>query len=214
MKKATPVLNFLAGLLVLTTACGTAPSKTEPSSAAPGAPATSVAVAQETVLPQPSASVAQAPESSVPAEDGSVSLEAAKKIALEDAGTAESDVTFFSEKQEIEDGVSVFDIEFFTETEEYEYHIRADNGAVYSKSVEARQSAAGTGTQITEEAAKAAALEHAGLSADAVSFRKVKLDRDDGQPVYELEFTENGTTYEYEIHAETGAVVKFETEKH
>lgn len=67
------------------------------------------------------------------------------------------------------------------------------------------------------EAAKQAALSHAGL-ADA-NFQKCKLDFEDGAMVYELVFfvkTEypfgNGKLYEYDIHAVTGAVVDFESE--
>ena len=67
------------------------------------------------------------------------------------------------------------------------------------------------------EAAKQAALAHAGLS--EASFQKCTLDYEDGVMVYDLKFfvkTEypfgNGMLYEYEIHAVTGAVVEYESE--
>ena len=63
---------------------------------------------------------------------------------------------------------------------------------------------------IGEEEAKAIALEQAGVSAEEATFSYVELDRDDGQPVYELEFRAGDTEYEYEIHAETGRVLKAE----
>ena len=62
------------------------------------------------------------------------------------------------------------------------------------------------------EAGKAAALSHAGLTADQVTFLEVEYDYDDGRMVYEVEFHCNGQKYEYEIDALTAQVVKAETE--
>ncbi len=42
---------------------------------------------------------------------------------------------------------------------------------------------------------------------------KETLDGDDYPPVYEIEFYKDGTEYEYEIHAQTGAVLKSDREK-
>ena len=59
-----------------------------------------------------------------------------------------------------------------------------------------------------EEAAKAAALAHAGLKAADVTFVKCKLDWENGVQVYDVEFfTQDGREYDYEINAATGAVV-------
>ena len=63
---------------------------------------------------------------------------------------------------------------------------------------------------IGEEEAKAIALEQAGVTAEEASFIRMELDQDDGQPVYELEFRAGDSEYEYEIHAETGNVLKAE----
>lgn len=66
--------------------------------------------------------------------------------------------------------------------------------------------------QLTLEQAKAAALAHAGVSADQATFTEAKLDRDDGVLLYELEFyTAAGAEYEYEINAVSGAVLKSES---
>ena len=62
---------------------------------------------------------------------------------------------------------------------------------------------------ITLEAAKAAALDHAKLTADQVTFTKQKLDRDDGRQVYEIEFyTSDYKEYDYEIDAATGMILE------
>lgn len=63
-----------------------------------------------------------------------------------------------------------------------------------------------------EEAAKAAALAHAGVrEADAVGLT-VKPDWDDGVEVYDVKFFAGGMEYGYEIEAATGAVRKAEQE--
>ena len=71
----------------------------------------------------------------------------------------------------------------------------------------------GTGTAsaaLTADQAKNKALAHAGLKANQVTFVKSKLDWDDGRQVYDVEFYTNGTEYDYEINAETGAVLSFD----
>ena len=66
------------------------------------------------------------------------------------------------------------------------------------------------GTLLSEEAAKSAALSHAGLNGADVTFTKVKLDQDDGQTHYELEFLCGGARYDYEVDAYTGSIWKSE----
>ena len=60
--------------------------------------------------------------------------------------------------------------------------------------------------------AKEIALNHAGKTADQVQFIKIKQDWEHGRAVYEIEFIANGNEYEYEIDANTGAIVKWEVE--
>lgn len=71
--------------------------------------------------------------------------------------------------------------------------------------------AAASGTQITAEEAKAAALAHAGLTADEVTFTKQKLDNEHGHSVYDIEFyTADYAEYDYEIDAATGDVLSYD----
>jgi len=63
---------------------------------------------------------------------------------------------------------------------------------------------------ITEDEAAAAALTHAGLTADEVSRLRVELDRDDGRLQYEVQFDKGHLEYEYDIHAGTGKILSFE----
>lgn len=71
-----------------------------------------------------------------------------------------------------------------------------------------------SGTYIGAEAAKNVALADAGVSAGDVRFTKVRMDYEDGVPVYELEFYTATHEYEYEIHAQTGAVFSRHVEAH
>lgn len=65
---------------------------------------------------------------------------------------------------------------------------------------------------IGRDAAKDAAVKHAGLDAAQVENARVQLDFDDGAMVYEVEFVCDGWEYDYEINALDGAVLDFEKE--
>lgn len=57
------------------------------------------------------------------------------------------------------------------------------------------------------EEAKEAALKHAGLTSQEVTFVKEELDYDDGVTEYEIEFVTSMAKYEYEINASDGKVL-------
>lgn len=64
---------------------------------------------------------------------------------------------------------------------------------------------------ISEDEAKAIALEHAGFSAEEVKFTKVQLDFDDGRYEYEIEFNVGyEKEYDYTVNAENGAILEFD----
>lgn len=89
-----------------------------------------------------------------------------------------------------------------------EQNTGAANAAPITTSGSASQSA-----YIGLEAAKEAALKHAGFSASDATFVEAEYDYDDGRMVYEVEFHVKGTEYDYEIDAQTGEVVKYKTEQ-
>lgn len=68
------------------------------------------------------------------------------------------------------------------------------------------------GTDIGAEEAKNAALNHAGLSAEDVTFTKAELDWEDGAAVYEIEFISGITEYEYKVSASDGTILEYETD--
>lgn len=63
---------------------------------------------------------------------------------------------------------------------------------------------------IGEAKAKEIALSHAGLSAGKATFLELKLDREDGRMVYEVEFYSGNKEYDYEIDAATGSIVGYD----
>ena len=145
-----------------------------------------------------------------------ISAETAKAKALAHAGLSASQVTFVRATLDWDDGRSVYDVEFYTsDYKEYDYEIDANTGAVLSFDYDAdhytRPSQPSTGTTISAETAKSKALAHAGLSASQVTFVRATLDWDDGRSVYDVEFyTSDYKEYDYEIDANTGAVLSFD----
>lgn len=154
-----------------------------------------------------------------------VDLEAAKAAALDHAGVSADGAVFTKAKLDWEDGVQVYEIEFYTATHEYEYEISAATGAVLSRSEEAfhtngqdapLESNPGMSTgssYIGTAQAKSIALDHAGLSESQVMVTKAGLDRDDGVMVYEIEFRQGRTEYEYRIDAQSGAILEHEIDR-
>lgn len=63
---------------------------------------------------------------------------------------------------------------------------------------------------LTQADAEAIALEHAGLTADQVSFLHSEYEIDDGVSQYDVEFYHENLEYNYEIHALTGQILEFE----
>ena len=117
-----------------------------------------------------------------------------------------------------DDGRLEYEVEFWVDTTEYDYTIAAADGAVLKQERETHRapnySDPGTGTQdVGAEAAKAAALKHAGVSQSQATDMKVKQDWDDGRLEYEVEFWVGSTEYNYTIDAADGSVIGYDTEK-
>lgn len=158
-------------------------------------------------------------------KQATIGAQKAKEIALAHAGLKAENVTFEKAKLEYEDNRAVYDVEFYTNGAEYEYEIQAVSGAISESHKENRKTQSSSKpnsnnqtstTQkvvITSEKAKEAALAHAGLKAQNVSFEKVELDKEDGVSVYEVEFRHNGMEYNYEVNATSGAIVEFEVDR-
>lgn len=194
----------------------TAPVVTTPPAASNPPAQTAAPATQPPATAQPTPAPAT-PRPTQPSS-GFIGSDAAKQAALADAGVSAGDARFTKVRMDYEDGVPVYEVEFYTATHEYEYEIHAQTGAVFSKHCEAHHTSGGhhgdttgqTGADIGAEAAKNAALNHAGCAAGDVTFTKVEQDYDDGRLVYEIEFYKDGLEYEFEIDGASGAVLSFE----
>ena len=162
--------------------------------------------------------------------DGLISEADARAKALADAGLSESGVTFGKVELDYDDGRWEYEIEFYTSAGKYEYDIDASSGAILQKESEAAQTGAapsgtsssgsassgtsssgtsssgtsssgsGASSVIEESRAKDIALQDAGVSAS------------DGRWEYEIDFYANGTEYEYTIDAQSGTILKRDSE--
>ena len=171
---------------------------------------------------QPAATVAPATTAAQPKSNnasGDIGIEKANEIAISHAGLSSGSVSFVKAKLDTEDGVKVYDIEFHSSNVEYDYEINAATGAIVSFDQDIEnyeiptQPAAPTqaaSSVISVDKAKQIALSHAGVS--GASFKKVKLDKDDGVRVYEIEFKVGNVEYEYDIDASSGAIISSSSE--
>ena len=164
----------------------------------------------------------------------------AKAAAVAHAGVKEAEITRYEVEMDYERGTMVYEIEFHHNGREYDYDIDAVTGEVLwseserdddyrsakqpqnsqnqqpqdqQNSQQQAKPAPAEDGYIGKEAAKAAALAHAGLSEAQVSRMKCELDREDGRVVYEIEFKCDGMEYEYEIDASSGSVLKYDKER-
>ena len=111
-----------------------------------------------------------------------------------------------------DDGRWEYELEFHTDSAAYEVTVDAATGRVLDYEKENLRGGTGS-TDIGAQAAKAAALKHAGLSESQVRELQVEWDSEHGRAVYEVEFKSGGMEYDYVIDAATGAVLDHETER-
>ena len=130
----------------------------------------------------------------------------AKAIALEDAGLSTDQVTFDRIEMGTEQGASVYEIEFKTGSMEYDYDIAVADGEIVEESWEIRRPSA-SGSQISEAEAKSIAVNDAGVSEADVTFIKTEYGDEDGVPVYEIEFEDQTTKFDYDVAKAGGKVL-------
>ena len=161
-------------------------------------------------------------------EKGYIGEAKAKTVALERAGVTERELLLYKIGMDTHNGTMVYDVEFTTDSYEFDCDVNAKTGeivkfekeyngvapAVSAQPDTAQPNTNQTAGEITVEEAKTIALNHAGLTADAVTFVKAKQDYDDGRLVYEIEFvTSSGNgylEYDYEIDAATGNILGYD----
>jgi uncharacterized membrane protein YkoI len=140
---------------------------------------------------------------------GILTVEEAKAKALKHAGVTEA--IFTKEKLDWDDGRQEYEFEFYAGGQEYEYEIDAKTGDILSHEVESGTPPTSSGSAITLEKAREIALAKV-PGAAASDIKKLKLDRDDGKQIYEVEIIYKEMEYEMEIDASSGKVLEFSSE--
>ncbi|MBQ2895716.1 MAG: PepSY domain-containing protein, partial [Oscillospiraceae bacterium] len=138
-----------------------------------------------------------------------VGEEAALATALQHAGL--DGVERHQCELDWENGRMVYELEFRHDGREYDYEIDAASGEILKAGQEGR----GTDAAITgsEADAKAAALQHAGLSEADIRDFDWELEQKGGRRVYELDFESGAYEYEYLIDAESFEVLRHHKER-
>lgn len=150
------------------------------------------------------------------ATEAYIGTEAAKAAAFQDAGVAEADAVLEKTGLDTKNGIAYYEVDFSAGGYAYEYDIDAITGIIIESQSKADQGTTqqtGTvqGEGVTEEQAKAIALEHAGLTSEEVTFIRAKLEWDDGRQKYEIEFySKDQKEYDYDIDASTGEILSYD----
>lgn len=167
-----------------------------------------------------------------------IGAEEAQQQALAASGLAAGDVESITAKLDTRDGLDYYRVDFTAAGQSYQYDIDALTGVVIDSAAPpapaetgsataaastvqpdqaepaAQQPDTGTGTDtalITEAEAQAAALNHAELTHDQVTFQKSKLEYENGRQIYDVEFcTQDKREYDYEIDAGTGEIIAYD----
>lgn len=148
-------------------------------------------------------------------QGGSIDEAAAKQIALDHAGVSEGDTAFLMSKADYDDGVVVYDVEFYVASTntEYDYEIDAATGEIRSYDYDA-ENYSGTQSTTGETKAEAEIRQIALAKVPGATDKDIQLtlDRDDGKLRYEGKIIYDGTEYEFEIDAYSGAILEWDAE--
>lgn len=139
--------------------------------------------------------------------------------ALDHAKLTEAETEDLRVRMDRDEGRDHWEVRWRSGDWAYDYDIDPDTGAVldWDRDYEpvrtvgpAPQPTEATADLLTRDEALAIALKHAGFTEEAVTGLRIRLDTDDRTPDYEIEFRRGRLEYEYEIHAETGAIEDFD----
>ena len=98
---------------------------------------------------------------------------------------------------------------------EYEYEIRAQDGTVFKKDVDKNtvmEPQVDHKVFIGIQKAKETSLAHAKITKEEATFLRAEWDMEKANAVYEIVFATKEGKYEYKIHAETGGVIRYESD--
>lgn len=169
------------------------------------------------------------PEASSQPSGYAISREQALELALADAGLTHGEIYDVEVEQDKDRNSIHYDVDFEKDGRDYEYEIDAQTGAILHKKVPTATPTTPPVTpettptvpvtpdepakQLTRQEAIDIALSHASLTLEQVRDLDAETDRDWGIVHYEVEFEALGYEYEYEIHAETGEILRVQKER-
>ena len=144
-----------------------------------------------------------------------IGMTAALEAAANYAGLTTADVADADVDPELDETPAHYEVELEVPGHgELEYRVDAYTGQVLSGPANVKLSApVNPSGDIGMEAAKSAALKHAGLSEGQVQELQVEWDNEHGRAVYEVEFKSGGMEYEYVIDAATGSVLEHQADQ-
>ena len=167
--------------------------------------------------------------------NGGITEQEAKNIAAGNAGVTEEQIQYITVKQDWDDGRARYEVEFTAAGVEYDYELDASDGRILSadsevidKGYRASQGSAGTsqnGTAASQNAAGTSQTTPGGVSIETA--KQTVMDRipgidagniyihpdyDDGISLYEGEAYYAEVKYEFEINAENGNIISWESE--
>ena len=130
--------------------------------------------------------------------------------ALKNANTTQSKV--YALEAEYDDGV--YEVEFIKRSNGAEYSFEySRSGKLLEKSVDYNRAPVYGEKKLTKAQARAKVASFGGFKSSTVSNGSVRLDYDDGQPIYEVCFSTSTYYYEYDVHARTGKVLEYSKER-
>lgn len=140
-----------------------------------------------------------------------IGRDSALAAAVAHAGVSSSGVTDVRIERDYDDGRLEYEVEFWVDSVEYDYEINGSTGAVIR--YEQENHGTGAATRIGKEAARDAALAHAGFVLSAAYDIEVDEEFDERTPHYEVSFSSGSMEYEYSIDASSGEVLSYEQER-
>ena len=135
--------------------------------------------------------------------------EDALSAALEEASLTGQEITDLDVELDRDKSGTHYDVDFEKDGKEYAYEIHAETGEILNQQTPKTTTATG---QITRQQAIDIALAHAGLTTDQIRDLDAEKDKERGVWLYEVDFEQGAYEYEYEIHTETGEILKAEKE--
>lgn len=150
--------------------------------------------------------------------DAYIGAESAKAAALSHAGAPADEARGLEIEFDCDDGRMVYEVEFDWNGTEYDYDVDATTGAVVKFHHERTDGTESSGSEtgvlyISRADARAYAMARAGVTEAEITDWQLRFDLEDDGAVYEVEFRANGVEYDIDIHAATGAVIGFDSER-